>query len=413
MSNFFERIKDAWNIFINKTSVSRYEYNDLGVGSSYSPSTRRLFVFNERSMIASIYTRLGIDVSSILLHHVNVDSDGNFLEIINSGLNRCLSLEANIDQSGRGLIQDIVMSLCDEGVVAVVPVDVGVNPAKSDVYEILSLRVGKIEEWFPKKVRVNLYNDRTGLHEDVILDKSQIAIIENPLYNVMNEPNSTLRRLINKLNILDAIDNQSGSGKLDLIIQLPYAVKSETRQRQAEERIKSIEDQLTNSKYGVAYTDSTEHITQLNRPVENNLMKQIEYLTNLLYSQLGITSAVFDGTADEKSMLNYYNRTVAPILNAILDSFNRSFIIKERYDNGEAVMAFRDPFGMVTAVDLAKISDSFTRNAILTSNEIRGVLRYKPSKEQIAGELSNKNISQPADNGQRSEDVKMEEDSKE
>ena len=330
------------------------------------------------------------------IQHVRLDKDGRFSEVINSGLNKCLNLSANIDQTGRAFLQDVVVSLLDEGSVAIVPVDTNLNPKITNSYDILSMRTGKIVEWYPKHVKVRLYNDNTGNKEEIILPKSMVGIVENPFYSVMNESNSTLQRLIRKLNILDAIDEQSGSGKLDMIVQVPYATKTPTKKKQAEERRQDLETQLAGSKYGIAYIDATEHITQLNRPVENNLMKQIEYLTNLFFSQLGITQSILDGTADEKTMLNYNNRTVEPIISAIVDEMNRKFLTKTAHSQNQSIKYFIDPFRLVPVSEIAEIADKFTRNEIATSNEIRQIIGWTPSKDPKADELRNKNLSKPS-----------------
>lgn len=385
------RFKNAWNAFSNKNPTS--SNNGYG-GYYYRPDRVRLTTRNERSIITSVFNRIAIDVAAIDINHCQLDEDGRFQSIISSSLNECLTVEANLDQTGRNLIQDAVMSMFDEGCVAIVPVDTTFNPKDTNSYDILSLRVGKIVTWYPAQVRVEVYNERKGLKEEVTLDKSDVAIIENPLYAIMNEPNSTLQRLIRKLVLLDSIDEQSGSGKLDLIIQLPYIVKSPARKAQAEQRRKDIENQLAGSKYGIAYTDGTEKITQLNRPVENNLMKQIEYLTSMLYSQLGITQAVLDGTADEKTMLNYYSRTVEPIVSSIVDEMIRKFITKKARTQGKTILFFRDPFKLVPVNQIAEIADKFTRNEILTSNEIRQVIGRKPSDDPKADMLINSNLNQ-------------------
>jgi len=353
-----------------------------------------MYLGTERSIISSIYTRIGIDVAAIPINHVRLDQNGRFLEIIQSGLNNCLSLEANIDQTGRAFIQDVVMSMCDEGVVAIVPVDTTLNPTTSSAYDILTMRTAKVVQWFPEHVRVNVYNQATGQKEDLTLSKTMVAILENPLYAVMNEPNSTLKRLIDKLNLLDAIDNQSGSGRLDVIIQLPYVIKSEAKREQAEKRRQELEDQLKDSKYGIAYADGTERITQLNRPVENSLMGQIEFLTSMLYSQLGLTREIFEGTADEKAMLNYYNRTIEPILSTITDGMKRVFLTKTARSQGQSILATRDPFRLVPVEQLAEIADKFTRNEIVTGNEMRGIIGFKPSSDPTADELRNKNLNE-------------------
>jgi len=369
-------------------------YDDVGIGSGYRQDRIRFIMGNEQSLVNAIYTRIGIDVSAISIKHVRTDENERFLEVISSGLNNCLNLEANIDQTGRAFIQDIVMSLCDEGSVAVVPVDTTTNPYVTGSYDILTMRTARIEQWYPEYVRVNLYNQRTGMKENITLPKTMVAVIENPLYSVMNEPNSTLKRLIDKINLLDVIDNQSGSGKLDLLIQLPYVIKTPARKQQAENRRADIESQLQDSKYGIAYIDGTEKVTQLNRPAENNLMGQIEYLTSMLWSQLGLTKEVFEGTADDAAMTNYYNRTIEPFLAAITDSMKRVFLTKTARTQGQSIMAIRDPFKLVAPSQLAELADKFTRNEIVTSNEFRGVIGMKPSSDPKADELRNKNLNQ-------------------
>lgn len=391
-----DRIRHGWNAFTNKDPT--VGYNNLGTSYFYRPDRPRLTRGNERSIVTAIYNRIALDVASLEIRHCQLDKDGRYESTINSELNNCLSLEANIDQTSRAFIQDVVMSLLDEGCVALLPIDTTLNPNVTGSYDIQSMRTGKILEWYPKHVKVRVYNEKTGEKEDIIVAKNIASIIENPLYAVMNEPNSTMQRLIRKLNLLDAIDEQSGSGKLDLIIQLPYVVKSTTRRQQAEERRKEIEDQLTGSKYGVAYTDGTERITQLNRPVENNLMTQIEYLTSMLYSQLGITQSILDGTADEQTMLNYYSRTIDPIVAAIVDEMKRKFLTKTARTKKQSILYFRDPFKLVPVNNIAEIADKFTRNEILTSNEIRQVIGIKPSGDPKADQLVNSNISQPNDN---------------
>ncbi len=389
------RLKHAWNAFFNRDLTRSYPSAEMGYSSSIKPDRIRLNYGNERSIITSVYNRLAIDIASLSFKHVRLDQNGRYVETIQSGLNDCLTLNANMDQTGRALIQDLVISMFDEGCVAVVPIDTTINPAISGSYDIQSMRTGRILEWFPSYVRVQLYNEKTGRKEEVILPKAQIAIIENPLYAVMNEPNSTLKRLISKLNLLDAIDQQSGSGKLDLIIQLPYAIKTQARREQAEIRRQDMEMQLKDSKYGIAYADATEKITQLNRPAENNLMNQITYLTSMLYSQLGITEEVFNGTADERTMLNYYNRTIEPVSSAITDEMRRKFLTKTARSQYQSIVFFRDPFKLVPVVDLAEIADKFTRNEILSSNEVRSVIGYKPSDDPSADELRNKNLNAP------------------
>ena len=390
---FSDRLKHAWNAFTSRDPTPTYQPTIYG-GSTYRPDRLRLSRGSERSVVSAIYNRIAIDVSAINIKHVRLDDEERYLEEIPSGLNDILGLEANIDQTNRAFIMDIVMSMFDEGVVCVVPVDTSVDPKRSSSYNILSMRCGKIIQWYPESVRVNIYNQKTGKHEELVLPKRMVAIIENPLYAVMNEPNSTLQRIIRKLYLLDAVDEQSSSGKLDLIIQLPYVVKSQTRKDQAEARRKDIEAQLTGSKYGIAYTDGTEHITQLNRPVENNLLKQIEYLMGLLYGQLGLTEDVLKGTADEKVMLNYYNRTIEPILSAITQEFKRKFLTKTARSQGQSIEFYRDPFRLVPVNDMAEIADKFTRNEIMTSNEIRQVIGMKPSDDPKADELRNSNLYQ-------------------
>ena len=387
-------LKHAWNAFLNRDPT--FNYQNIGTSYSYRPDRFRLTRGNERSIVTSVYNRIALDVAAINIQHVQLDKEGRFLNVIPSDLNNCLSLQANLDQTGRAFIQDIVMSMMDEGCVAVVPVDTDDDPDETTGYKILSMRVGRILDWYPKHVRVRAYNENTGRNQDIIVPKESIAIVENPLYAVINEPNSTMQRLIRKLNLLDAVDEQSSSGKLDLIIQLPFVVKTEARRKQAEQRRKDIEQQLSGSKYGIAYTDATEHITQLNRSLENNLMKQIEYLTSMLYSQLGITQSILDGTADEKTMLNYYNRTIEPIISAIADEMKRKFLTKTARSQNKSIMFFRDLFKLVPVADLAEISDKFTRNEIATSNEIRQVIGWKPSEDPKADELRNSNLSNPS-----------------
>lgn len=388
-----DRIKHGWNAFLNRDPT--YNYRDLGGPSyGYRPDRMRFTRGNERSIVTSVYNRIALDAASIDIMHVQLDKDDRFESVRDSALNECLTRNANIDQTGRAFIQDVVMSMLDEGCVAIVPVDTTFNPDVTNSYDINTMRTAKIVEWYPAHVKVNLYNDRTGRKEDLILPKKTVAIIENPLYAVINEPNSTMQRLIRKLNLLDVIDEQSGSGKLDLIIQLPYVIKTDARRQQAEQRRKDIEMQLSGSKYGIAYTDGTERITQLNRSVDNNLMKQIEYLTSMLYSQLGITQAILDGSADDKTMLNYYNRTIEPIVSAIVDEIQRKFLTKTAITQKQAIAYFRDPFRLVPVNEIAEIADKFTRNEIMTSNEIRQIVGMKPSKDPNADELRNKNLSQ-------------------
>lgn len=388
-----ERIQRGWNAFRNRDPT--YDYRNIGEVSYYRPDRPRFTRGNERSIVTSVYNRIALDASSINIQHVRLDDNGRFSSIIESDFNNCLCLDANVDQTGRAFIQDAVMSMLDEGCVALIPVVTDIDPDDSDSYKIFSMRTGKIIEWRPEHVKINAYNDRTGRREDIILPKSMVAIVENPLYAVINEPNSTMQRLIHKLNLMDVTDEQTASGKLDLIIGLPYVIKTPARQQQAEERRKSIEMQLASSKYGIAYTDGTEHITQLNRPVENNLMKQIEYLTNMLYSQLGITQTILDGTADDKTMLNYYNRTIEPIMSAIVDEMKRKFLTKTARSQGQSIMFFRDPFKLVPVNDVAEIADKFTRNEIMTSNEIRQIVGMKPSEDPKADQLLNSNLSHP------------------
>ena len=390
-----DRLQHAWNAFVNNENHSRYY--DRGHISSYKPDRVRFTRGNERSIVTSVYNRLALDASSISIRHVRLDDNGRFTEEVNSGLQYCLNTEANIDQTGRAFLQDVVMSMLDEGCVAIVPVDTTINPMLSGSYEINTMRTAKILEWYPAHVRVRLYNDRKGIHEELILPKANVAIIENPLYAVINEPNSTMQRLIRKLNLLDVVDEQTSSGKLDLIIQLPYVIKSDARRKQAEERRKDIEMQLSGSKYGIAYTDGTERITQLNRPAENNLMNQVQYLTDMLYSQLGLTQSILDGSADDKTMLNYYNRTIEPILAAIVDEIKRKFLTKTARAQKQTVMYFRDPFKLVPVNGIAEIADKFTRNEIMTSNEIRQIVGMKPSKDPEADELRNKNLNKSAE----------------
>lgn len=391
--SFGSRLKHAWNAFLNRDPTAGYG----GVGRSYyyRPDRPRFTRGNEKTIVTSVYNRIALDVASINIRHTRLDLNDRYIEDIKSGLNNCLSVEANIDQTGRAFIQDVVMSMFDEGCVAIVPVDTTFDPTKTGSYDIQSLRTGKVIEWHPQTVKVRLYNDRTGEKEEVVLPKSVVAIVENPLYAVINEPNSTMQRLIRKLSLLDSVDEQSSAGKLDLIIQLPYIIKTEARRQQAENRRKDIEEQLAGSKYGIAYTDGTERITQLNRPIENNLMKQIEYLTSMLYSQLGITQTIMDGTADEKTMLNYHNRTIEPIISAIVDEMKRKFLTKTARSQGQSISFFRDPFKLVPINNIAEIADKFTRNEIMTSNEIRQVIGMKPSDDPKADQLVNSNLNQP------------------
>lgn len=401
------RIKRGWNAFRNRDPTR--DYYDYGSSYYYRPDRPIFTRGNERSIATSVYNRIALDVSAIAIQHVRLDDNGRFSSIIESGLNNCLNLDANLDQTGRAFIQDAVMSMLDEGCVALVPVVTDIDPEKSNSYDILSMRTGRIIEWRPAHVKVRIYNEETGKKEDIMLPKSMVAIVENPLYAVINEPNSTMQRLIRKLSLLDVTDEQTASGKLDLIIQLPYVIKTEARQKQAEERRKAIEMQLSSSKYGIAYTDGTERITQLNRSVENNLMKQIEYLTNMLYSQLGITQAIMDGTADDKTMLNYYSRTIEPIVSAIVDELKRKFLTKTARSQGQSIMFFRDPFRLVPVNDIAEIADKFTRNEILTSNEVRQIVGMKPSEDPKADQLINSNIAQAKENASGETDTPSEE----
>ena len=402
-TTFGSRIKHAWNAFLNKdpTDNGYIGSSDSGYSYSYSyrPDRLRLSMGRERSIVTSVYNRISLDASSINIQHVRLDDNNRFISIIDSGLNSCLNLEANVDQTGRAFIQDVIMSMLDEGCVAIIPVDTTFDPNITNSYDINSMRVGKILEWRPQTIKVKVYNEKTGLKEDIWVPKSVAAVVENPLYSVMNEPNSTMQRLIRKLNLLDSVDEQSSSGKLDMIIQLPYIIKTEARKKQAENRRKDIENQLTGSKYGIAYTDGTEKITQLNRPIENNLMKQVEYLTSMLYSQLGITQTILDGTADDKTMLNYYNRTIEPILSTVVDEMKRKFLTKTARSQLQSILFFRDPFKLVPVADLAEIADKFTRNEIVSSNEFRQIIGMKPSKDPKADELRNKNLNPPTTSG--------------
>lgn len=395
--SFGSRLKHAWNAFTGNIQMN---YRDLGMSYSYRADRPRMSRGNERSIVTSVYNRIALDVAALNVQHVRLDENGRFLSVIDDGLNNCLTLEANVDQTARSFIQDVVISMFDEGSVAIVPVDTTTDPNVSGSYDIQSLRVGQILDWYPQYIRTRVYNEQTGRKEDIVVPKSAVAIIENPLYAVINEPNSTMQRLIRKLNLLDVIDEQSGSGKLDLIIQLPYVIKTEARRQQAENRRKDIESQLSGSKYGIAYTDGTEHITQLNRSVNNNLMSQIEYLTSMLYSQLGITQSILDGTADEKTMLNYNNRTIEPIISAIVDEMKRKFLTKTARSQRQSISFFRDPFKLVPVNEIAEIADKFTRNEIMTSNEIRQVVGMKPSDDPRADELRNKNLSEPSGSDQ-------------
>ena len=395
------RLKHAWNAFTSRDPT--YENSYSAQVSYYRPDRTRRTITNEKSIITAVLNRIALDAASVEIRHSRLDENGRFSEEINSGLNNCLSLSANIDQTGRAFLQDAYMSLLDEGCVALVPVDTSIDPRYSSSYEIETMRTGKIVQWYPQHVKVQLYNDRKGEREEVMLPKSMVAIVENPFYEVMNKPNSTMQRLARKLNLLDVVDEQSSSGKLDLIIQLPYVIKSEARRKQAEERRKDIEKQLSGSKYGIAYTDGTERITQLNRPIENNLQKQVEYLTNLLFSQLGMTQSILDGTADDKTMLNYNNRIIEVIVAAMVDEMKRKFLTKTARSQGQSISMFRDPFRLAPVSDIAEIADKFTRNEIATSNEIRQIIGWKPSKDPSADELRNKNLNQTSEEANKVE----------
>ena len=397
------RVQSAWNAFFNKdpTTTDISGTMDFGAGYSSRPDRMKFTRGNEKSIITAVFNRIALDTAAVSIEHVRLDENDRYIYSMQSKLNNCLTLEANIDQTGRALIQDVVMSMLDEGCVAIVPTDTTYDPNKTDSYDIAELRVGKIITWYPNMVTVRVYNERTGKKEDITLPKKFVAIIENPLYAVVNEPNSTLKRLIYKMNLLDVLDERNSSGKLDLIIQLPYIVKTEARKQQAENRRKSIEDQLVGSKYGIAYTDGTERITQLNRPVENNLSSQVSDLTSMLYSQLGITDTILNGTADEKTMMNYYSRTIEPILSAITLEMKRKFLTKTARSQKQSIVFFKDPFKLVPVADIASIADTFTRNEIMTSNEVRQIIGMKPANDPSADELRNKNLSVPA--GQQEE----------
>ena len=414
---FASRIRHAWNAFLNRDPTNRS--GDYSMGSYYRPDRVRLWRGNERSIVAAVFNRIALDVAAINIKHCRLDENNRFKEEIDSGLNNCLTLEANIDQTSRAFFQDAVMSMIDEGHVVLVPVDTTSDPNDTSSFDIVTMRTGKVVKWYPADVKVNVYNDRTGKREDIMISKRAVSIIENPLYAVMNQPNSTLQRLMRKLALLDSVDEQTSSGKLDLIIQLPYVIKSQARKEQANERRSEIERQLAGSKYGIAYTDGTEKITQLNRPVENNLMKQIEYLTSMLYSQLGITQSILDGTADEQTMLNYNTRTIEPIISAIVDEMKRKFLSKTARTQKQTISFFRDPFKLVPVNDIAEIADKFTRNEIMTKNEFRQVIGMKPSDDPKADMLVNSNISQPTDtqkvtpvNGEQHKDVSEEDQTK-
>lgn len=408
--SFGSRLQHAWNAFFNKDPTNDISKGiDTGSGYASRPDRVRFTRGNEKSIVTAVFNRIALDTAAMSIEHVRLDDNDRYIYSMPSKLNNCLTLEANIDQTGRALIQDVVMSMLDEGCVAIVPTDTTYDPTKTDSYDIASLRVGKIITWYPSMVKVRVYNERTGKKEDVVLPKKVVAIIENPLYAVVNEPNSTLKRLIYKMNLLDVLDERNSSGKLDLIIQLPYIVKTEARKQQAESRRKSIEDQLVGSKYGIAYTDGTERITQLNRPVENNLSTQVNDLTSMLYSQLGITDTILNGTADEKTMMNYYSRTIEPILSAITLEMRRKFLTKTARSQRQSIVFFKDPFKLVPVTEIATIADTFTRNEIMTSNEVRQIIGMKPSSDPTADELRNKNLSVPADQQQMTEEVPSEE----
>lgn len=390
--NPLNRFRNAWNAFLGRDPTDKYLEYGLYGGSYQRPDRTQLSYGNDKSIVTAIYNRIALDVSQISVRHVNVDKNNQYLETRKSTLNDCLTLSANLDQTGKAFMQDIVMSMFDEGCVAVVPTDTDTSPQNTDGFDIYSMRTGKVVEWFPHHVKVEVYNENTGKKEKILVEKRTTAIIENPFYAIMNEPNSVLRRLIRKLVLLDAVDEQSSAGKLDLIIQLPYTIKGETRRKQAEERRDNIEKQLAGSKYGIAYADATERITQLNRPIENNLMKQIEYLTNLLYGQLGISETILNGTADEQTMLNYFSSTIEPILSAIVDEFKRKFLSKTARTQGQSIMYFREPFKLAPVKNIAEVAEKLITNRVLTSNEVRGVLGYKPSEDAEADKLLNPNI---------------------
>lgn len=396
---FTDRLQHAYNAFRGRepTTTRGTQYNNLGQGYTTRPDRPRVRRGTDRSMVTALLNRIAMDVAAVNINHVRVDQNGRFVEYVKSGLNDCLTIEANLDQTGRAFIQDAVMSMMDEGVVALVPVETDIDPRLTNSYNILSMRTAKVLEWYPQHVKLYLYDERDGQKKEVVLPKSQVALPENPLYAVMNEPNSTIQRLMRKLALLDSIDEQAGYGKLDLIVQLPYVIKSEARRQQAEQRRKDIEMQLSGSKYGIAYTDGTEHITQLNRSLENNLLSQIEFLTSTLYGQLGITQGIIDGTADEKTMLNYHNSTIEPILSAITDEMKRKFLTKTARARGQSIKFFRDPFRLTPVDQLAEMADKFTRNEIMSSNEFRAILGMKPVDDQRADELRNKNINQASD----------------
>lgn len=403
--SFGSRLKHAWNLLVNNRDPTYRHWEPSYGGYYYRPDRVRFSKGNEKSIVTAVYNRIALDVAAINIQHCRLDDNNRFKETMDSKLNECLTVEANIDQTGRAFIQDVVMSLLDEGSVAIVPVETTINPNVSGSYDINSMRTAKVIQWYPEHVKVKIYNEKIGEKVDIVVPKKNVALIENPLFAVVNEPNSTLQRLIRKLNILDAIDEQSGSGKLDLIIHLPYSTKSDLRRQQAENRRREMEEQLSNSKYGVAYADGTEKVTQLNRPVENNLMKQIEFLTSMLYSQLGITQTILDGTADEKTMLNYYSRTIEPIISAIVDEMKRKFLTKTARSQKQSILFFRDPFKLVPVNDLAEIADKFTRNEIMTSNEIRQIVGMKPSDDPKADQLINSNLNHPEETVEETDQI--------
>lgn len=397
---FFNRIKNGWNAFLyedkKREPSTSVRYIDLGYSSTIRNDRKRLSLGNDKSIVASMYNQIAVDVAAVTMRHVKVDVNNVYKETVNSGLNECLTLSANIDQTGREFMLDVVYSMFDEGCVAIVPVDVDSEPdveLEGSYTKILSIRTGRVTQWYPRDIRVEVYNDRTGMRQEITRPKETVAIVENPFYATMNQPNATLKRLVHKLNLLDAIDNQSGSSKLDLIVQLPYVVRGDAKKQQAADRKRELESQLENSKYGIAYIDATEKVTQLNRSADNNLMSQVEYLTSMLYSQLGITQSVFDGTADEKTMLNYYNRTIEPILSAISDEMTRKFLSKTARTQGHTIKFIRDPFRLVPVSEMAEIADKFTRNEILSSNELRSIVGYRPVEDERANELRNRNLN--------------------
>lgn len=392
-NTFGSRLRHAFNAFMNRDPTS--DYTNTGPGYSTRPDRPRFTRGNERTIVTSIYNRIALDVASININHCRVDGDGRFVEAISSPLNNCLNLEANIDQTGRAFVQDVVMSMLDEGCVAIVPIDTSIDPANSSSYDILSMRTGKILEWYPQHVKVRVYNENTGEKEDIKLAKEYVAIVENPLYAVINEHNSTMQRLMRKLSLLDSMDERTSTGKLDMIIQLPYVIKSKARREEADRRRKELEDQLSGSTYGIGYVDGTERIVQLNRPLDNNLMKQVEYLTNQLYSQLGITQSILDGSANEQEMLNYHTRTIEPIISAIVDEMKRKFLTKTARTRLQTIKFFRDPFKLAPISNIAEIADKFTRNEVLTSNEIRQIIGMKPSNDPKADQLRNSNLNHP------------------